>query len=192
MQRLQPRQPHRSSCSVSSAEWNSLLTKEDKFFFIPRLEAWTRTNQIYSISIPYSVSLFPSTRRVVRCVLRQGCRGANNTCLKHPRRRVRLHSSWVQRSPSRYNLRYVSWSTKDKLRTESYLVVTCNATGPRANRKELARNLCSSKEKKRNVQHTFEVGPRAIRCYVRRDTDRSSLASANPSGLFFSCHELPT
>lgn len=86
---LAPRQPHRSSCSVSSTEWNSLLTKEDKFFFVRDLEARTRTNEIYSLSLCLLsflsyLSLFSPCSP---CVLRQGCRGANNTRLKHLCRR---------------------------------------------------------------------------------------------------------
>lgn len=71
---LAPRQPHRSSCSVSSTEWNSLPTKEGEsyFFFHRAFEKREREPTKFARSFSLFLSLFfflhPSR------VLRQGCR----------------------------------------------------------------------------------------------------------------------
>lgn len=155
---LAPRQPHRSSCSVSSTEWNSLLTKEDKFFFVRDLEARTRTNEIYSLLLClFSFLSYLSLFSLVLRVLRQGCRGANNTRLKH----------LCQGSPAFFSsapppFRYSPPDTfRDPQKTSyaqnliSFSRVTRQSPGRILRRSR--RTFCSSKEKKRNVQHTFEV-----------------------------------
>lgn len=89
---LAPRQPHRSSCSVSSTEWNSLPTKEDKSYFFIRSssvrEARTKADEIRSpffFSFSFSFNSCPSARmskpRTIRVSSTLFCR------------RVRLHSS---------------------------------------------------------------------------------------------------
>lgn len=156
---LAPRQPHRSSCSVSSTEWNSLLTKEDKFFSVRDLEARTRTNEIYSLllclfSFLSYLSLFspcspcPSAR-MSRCeqYASQAPLSSGFACIL-----LECATSFSIQSPDTFPDPQKTSYAQNLI---SFSRVTRQSPGRILRRSR--RTFCSSREKKRNVQHTFEV-----------------------------------